>query len=173
MYSQSKKKKKTTPINSNANYRREMKLVPINMDYYLFQFGALKFFLGVHLHGGSLPNFIFFNVNPLIWQQNRKVHRSNGRDTNFHSISWLFFSAIWSLLFKSPGFGPVGPGLIPGAIKDPPSAFYVRSRKIFGSESPVFGHYTQSEYILSDATQIEKSVHQTDELVVPELMRRK
>ena len=26
---------------------------------------------------GSLPNFNFFNVNPLIFQQNRKVHLSN------------------------------------------------------------------------------------------------
>ena len=31
----------------------------------------------------------------------------------------------------------------------------------------------QSEYILSDATQIEKSVRQADELVVPDLRRRK
>ena len=31
----------------------------------------------------------------------------------------------------------------------------------------------QSEYILSDPTQIEKSVRLTDELVVPDLRRRK
>ena len=54
MYSSSKKKNKKkkkkkkektkTPIYFNANYRREMKLVPIIMDYCLLQFDALKFF---------------------------------------------------------------------------------------------------------------------------------
>ena len=37
MYSRSKKKEKekqNTPINSNTNYRTEIKHVPINMDYY-------------------------------------------------------------------------------------------------------------------------------------------
>ena len=58
------KKKKTTPIYFNTNYRTEIKLVPIIMDYCLLQFGALKFFLGVRLHGGSLPNFNFLNANP-------------------------------------------------------------------------------------------------------------
>ena len=57
------KKKKNTSINSNINYHREMKPEPINMDYGLLQFDASKFFLGVLLHGGSLPNFNFFNVN--------------------------------------------------------------------------------------------------------------
>ena len=52
-----------TPINSNTNYHREMKHGPINMDYCLLQFDALKFFLGVLLHRGSLPNFNFLNVN--------------------------------------------------------------------------------------------------------------
>ena len=56
-------KKKNTPNNTNTNYRTEMKSVPLNMDYYLLQFDALKFFLGVRLHGGSLPNFNFFNVS--------------------------------------------------------------------------------------------------------------
>ena len=51
-----------------TNYRAEMKLVPIIIDYCLLQFDALKFFLGVRLHGGSLPNFNFFNVNPQIFQ---------------------------------------------------------------------------------------------------------
>ena len=37
------KKKGTPPTNSNTNYRREMKLLPINMDYCLLQFGAIKF----------------------------------------------------------------------------------------------------------------------------------
>ena len=44
--------KKKTPIYFNRYYRREMNLVPIIMDYCLFQFDALKFFLGVRLHGG-------------------------------------------------------------------------------------------------------------------------
>ena len=37
-------KKKNVPINTNTNYRREMKLVPINMHYCLLQFDALKLF---------------------------------------------------------------------------------------------------------------------------------
>ena len=45
------KKKWNPPINSNKNQRRELKLVPINMDYCLLQFHALKIFLGVRLHG--------------------------------------------------------------------------------------------------------------------------
>ena len=66
MYNRSKKNnKRNTPIYFNTNYRTEMKLVPIIMDYCLLQFDALKFFLGDRLHGGgSLPNFNFFNVNP-------------------------------------------------------------------------------------------------------------
>ena len=52
-------KKTRYPIYFNANYRTEMKLVSIIMDYCLLQFDALYFFLGVHLHRGSLPNFIF------------------------------------------------------------------------------------------------------------------
>ena len=47
-----KKKKKYTPLNFNINYRREMKLLPINMNNCPFQFDALKFLLVVHLHGG-------------------------------------------------------------------------------------------------------------------------
>ena len=43
MYSRSKKKK-NTPTNFYVNYRREMKLAPINMDYCLLQSDALKFF---------------------------------------------------------------------------------------------------------------------------------
>ena len=60
-----KKKKKT--FNSNTDNRRDMKCVPINNDYCLLQFDALKFFLGVLLQGDSLPNFNFFNVNPQIF----------------------------------------------------------------------------------------------------------
>ena len=47
MYCRSKKNRNTL-TNCNKNLR-EMKLVPINMDYCLFQFDALKFVLGVHL----------------------------------------------------------------------------------------------------------------------------
>ena len=44
MYSRSReKKKRDTPINSVTNYRREMKLIPIIMDYCLLQLDALKF----------------------------------------------------------------------------------------------------------------------------------
>ena len=59
-------KKKDTPINSITNYRSEVKLIPINMDYCLLQFDDLKFFSGVRLHKGSPPNFNFFNINPQI-----------------------------------------------------------------------------------------------------------
>ena len=44
----------------NANYRTEMKLVPVIMDYCLLRFEAFKFFVGLRLHGGFSPNFIFF-----------------------------------------------------------------------------------------------------------------
>ena len=84
---QSVKRKRNTPIHFNTNYRREMKLIPILMDYYLFQFDALKTFLGVHLHGESLRSFNIFNENPQIFQRNRKVHLSNCPDANFHNIS--------------------------------------------------------------------------------------
>ena len=90
-YSRSKKKK---TINSNTNYRRKMKLVPIDMDYCLLQFDALKFLLGIHLHGRSLPNFYFFNVNPQIFQRNRKAHLSNSLETNFHNISNISLRGI-------------------------------------------------------------------------------
>ena len=46
-------KKKKKPIYLNTNYRAEMKLVRVIMDYCLIQFGALKFILGVRLHGVS------------------------------------------------------------------------------------------------------------------------
>ena len=65
MYYKSKKKR-STPIHINTNYRTEteMKLVPIIMDNCLLQFDALKFFLRVCLHGRSLPNINFFDINP-------------------------------------------------------------------------------------------------------------
>ena len=49
---QQQQQKRNTPIYFYKNYRTEMKLVPIIMDYCLLQFDALKFFLGVRLHGG-------------------------------------------------------------------------------------------------------------------------
>ena len=52
-------KKRNTPIYFNTNNRTEMKLVPIIMDYCLLQFDALEFLLGVRLHGGLFPTFIF------------------------------------------------------------------------------------------------------------------
>ena len=53
MYSRSKKQKQKPSVYFNINYRTEVKLVPIIMDYCLLQFDALKFFLGVRLHGGG------------------------------------------------------------------------------------------------------------------------
>ena len=44
-------KKRSPPIYFNANYRTEIKLIPINMDYCLLQFVALNFFSGMRLHG--------------------------------------------------------------------------------------------------------------------------
>ena len=63
MYSQSKKKR-NTPIYFNTNYRTEMKLVPIIMDYCLLHLDAFKFFLGVRLHGEYQLIFNLFNINP-------------------------------------------------------------------------------------------------------------
>ena len=45
--------KKKAPMYFKTNYRIEMKLVPIMMEYCLLQSDALNFFLGVHLHGGG------------------------------------------------------------------------------------------------------------------------
>ena len=69
-------KKGGTPFNnSNRNYRREMKLIPRNMDCILLQFDDIQFFLGyVSMGGRSLPNFSFFNVNTQILQRDRKIH---------------------------------------------------------------------------------------------------
>ena len=71
-----------------------MKLVPIIMDCCLLQFDALKFFLGARLHRGSQPNFNFFNVNPQIFERNRKVHLTNCLETNFHDISIISLRVI-------------------------------------------------------------------------------
>ena len=85
MYSRSKKR--NTPIYFNTSYCTETKVLPIIMDYCRLQFDALKFFLGACLHGGFLPNLIFFNVNPQIFQRNRKVRILNCLEKNFHDIS--------------------------------------------------------------------------------------
>ena len=45
-----KERKRSTPIYFNTNYRTEMKLVPIIMNYRLIHFDALELFLGVRLH---------------------------------------------------------------------------------------------------------------------------
>ena len=71
-----------------------MKLVPVNMNDCLHQFDVLKFFIGVRLCAGSQPNFKFFNVNPQIFQQNRKVHLTNCLETNFHTISNISLRVI-------------------------------------------------------------------------------
>ena len=55
----SSKKKRNTPIYFNVNYHTEMKLLPIIMNLCLLQFDALKFFLGVRLHGGRYLTLIF------------------------------------------------------------------------------------------------------------------
>ena len=96
MHSRSKKIESNTPINCNADYRREMKLISINMDYCLLQVDELKFSLGVRLHGGgSLPNFHFFNVDTQISKWNHKVHHSNCIQifTTFLTLFWEFSDA--------------------------------------------------------------------------------
>ena len=92
VYAPSVKKKRT--IYFNLSYCTEIKMVPIIMDYCLFQFDSLKFFIGVHLHGGSQPNFNFFNINPQIFRRNRKVHLTNCLETNFHDISIISLRVI-------------------------------------------------------------------------------
>ena len=81
-----KKKKRNINIYFNTNYHTQMKLISIIKDYCLLQSDALKSFLGIRLHGGSLPIFNFFNVNSQIFQQNRKILFLNCLDTNFHNI---------------------------------------------------------------------------------------
>ena len=51
--------KKHTPINPNTNYRREMKLIIINVDYFLLKFGALNFFRNLFSCEGLYLTFIF------------------------------------------------------------------------------------------------------------------
>ena len=64
-----------------------MEMVPIIMDYYLFQFHSLEFFLELRLHGGTLPNFNFFNANFQIFQRNREVHLTNSLENFFRGPS--------------------------------------------------------------------------------------
>ena len=73
-----------------------MKLIEINIDYYLLQFHALKFFFSVRLHGGYLPNFNVFNAIQQIQQQNGKVHYSNCLNTNFHIFSDIILYELGS-----------------------------------------------------------------------------
>ena len=70
-----------------------MKLVLINMDC-LLQFDALTFFLEVHLHGRSQPNFNFFKANPQISLRNRNDHITSCLETNFHDISVISLRVI-------------------------------------------------------------------------------
>ena len=49
--------------------------------------------------------------------------------------------AMGSLVVLVSGFKPEGPGSIPDAAKDPPSACSLRAHKIYGSKSPMIGHY--------------------------------
>ena len=44
-------------MNFNANYHREMKLIPIIMDYCSLRFEAMQFFLAIRLHGELMYNF--------------------------------------------------------------------------------------------------------------------
>ena len=46
-----RKKKRNTPFNFSSNYLREMKLVPINIDFCLLAIDAFKFSLRGCLHG--------------------------------------------------------------------------------------------------------------------------
>ena len=60
--SKEEKKKRNTPTNSNTNYSREMKVVPINIGYILLPFSASKFDLGVRLCGESVYLIEIFSM---------------------------------------------------------------------------------------------------------------
>ena len=66
-----------------------MKLEPVIMDYCLFQFDALKFFLGVRPHWGPLT-LIFFNVNPQILKRIVKFTS----ETDWKQIFTTFFTLV-------------------------------------------------------------------------------
>ena len=55
-------KKKNTPIFPVIYYRRKMEFIPFNMDYYLLQFDALKFFLRVRQHGRRGGGFFYLTL---------------------------------------------------------------------------------------------------------------
>ena len=76
-----KKKKHSYLFEYKLSYRNETKT---NQHRSLStSVGCFKIFLGMRLHGGSLPNFSFFNVNPQIFQRNRKAHLSICLEKNF------------------------------------------------------------------------------------------
>ena len=70
-----KKKKKNSFPNFDIKYPGEMKLVPINTKYRLLSFDAFKF-ASEYSHGGSLSNFIFFNVYPQNFTKNSQKNKS-------------------------------------------------------------------------------------------------
>ena len=74
--------------------KKKSKLTPVIINFCLVEFDTLKFFFGVCLHGGSLPNFNFFNVNPPIFLRNCKVRLTNCLETNFHNISSISLRVI-------------------------------------------------------------------------------
>ena len=89
MYSGSKKKMNRSYLfQYKLSYRNE---TGANNHGLLFtSISCFNIFLsGASTCGGgeSLPNFIFFNINPQIFQRNRKVYLSKCLETNFHNIS--------------------------------------------------------------------------------------
>ena len=85
-------KKRSTLIYFSTNYRTEMKLVSIIIDYCLRQILALKFFLGAHVHGRSLPNFNFFNINHF-----NEIVKFNS-EIGWKQIFTPFLILFWELL---------------------------------------------------------------------------
>ena len=83
MYSRLKNENKKQNIPIYFNHRREIKFELIITDYCLLKTDAMRCFLAVRLHGGSLSNFNFFNVNPQIFQRKRKLHPSKCLDCKF------------------------------------------------------------------------------------------
>ena len=94
MYNWSKKINKTFLFLLIENIVQKWSSVLIINDHCLLQFYALKFFLGVRLREGSLPNFNSFNVNPQIFQWNHKVHLLNCLEIFFHNISSISLRVI-------------------------------------------------------------------------------
>ena len=86
MYSRSKKENETPLFISIQIIVQKLNWYQSSWISVYFSLMYLKFFIRVSLHGGSLNNFNFFNVNPQIFQWNRKVHLSNRLESNFHDI---------------------------------------------------------------------------------------